>query len=65
MTSSIISILSSVASLVAMIFGDKLLTKWVGAYQLWYRKYTTKEFQERVDNEYARLEAEWENLNKP
>ena len=63
MTNSIVSLISSVASLVAMIFGDKLLRKWVTAFHLWYRRKTKAEFQRQVDAEYERLSMEWDELH--
>lgn len=63
MTSSIVSLISSVASLITMTVGDNLLVKWVSAYHIWYRKYTNKEFQKRVEDEYERISEEWDNLN--
>lgn len=63
MGNSIVSIIASVASLVAMTFGDKLLIKWSSAYMLWLRKKTKPAFQAQVDAEYTLMEMEWDALH--
>lgn len=63
MTSTIVSLIGSIASLVAMTLGNKLLVKWTTAFHLWYRKKTKPEFQRQVDAEYERLSMEWDELH--
>lgn len=59
---TILSIVSSVLSLVAMVVGDRILAKWVAAVRLWWREGAEKALKEQADREFLRLQLDWKKL---
>ncbi len=59
-----LDIIGSVMKIGALILGDKILAKWVGAAKFWFRKMADASFKAKVDAEYNASASAWEQMRE-
>lgn len=58
------SIIGPAMTIVASIVGDMILAKWVTAFHVWYRRHAWHALKIRVDDDFQKLEREWNNFQQ-
>lgn len=58
----LLTIVGAAMKIIAAIIGDYYLAKWITAVRVWWRNGAWQSLKEKADEEFRRIESEWEGF---